>query len=50
MNFHKQMQFTGKLVKSVFRKALITEAAKEAEAFTSLCGNLFQETEIEPGI
>ena len=48
MDLHKQMQFTGKLVKSVFRKALITETTKEAEALTNLCGNLFQETEIEP--
>ena len=40
------MQTSGSKVKAGFRKALISEAAKEAEALINLCENPFQEIEI----
>ena len=49
MDFYKHMQSSGSLVKSVFRKALVTEAPKEAEALMNLCQNQLQEIEIKTG-
>ena len=49
MNFYKHMQSSGSLVKSWFRKVLVTEAPKEAEALMNLCQNQLQEIEIKTG-
>ena len=46
IDFYKHMQTSGSKVKAGFRKALISEAAKEAEALINLCENPFQEIEI----
>ena len=46
IDFYKHMQTSRSKVKAGFRKALISEAAKEAEALINLCENPFQETEI----
>ena len=44
--FYKHMQTSGSNVKAGFRKAIISEAVKEAEALINLCENPFQEIEI----
>ena len=46
IDFYKHMQTSGSKMKAGFRKALISEAAKEAEALINLCKNPFQEIEI----
>jgi len=46
IDLYKFMQTSGSKVKAGFRKALIYEATKEAEALTKLCENPFQEIEI----
>ena len=46
IDFYKYMQTSGSKVKAGFRKALISEAAKEFEALINLCENPFQEIEI----
>ena len=45
-DFHKHMQTSGSKVKAGFRKPLVSEAAKEAEALINLCENPFQEIEV----
>ena len=45
IDFYKHMQVSGSKVKAGFRKALISEAAKVAEALMNLCESPFQETE-----
>lgn len=49
MDFYKQMESSGSLVKSRFKKILITKVAMEVEALANLSENLFQKSEIEPG-
>ena len=46
IDFYKHMQTSGSKVKAGFRKALISEATKEAEALINLCENPFQEIKI----
>ena len=46
INFYKHRETSGSKVKAGFRKALISEAAKEAEALINLHDNPFQEIEI----
>ena len=46
IDFYKHMQTSGSKVKAGFRKALISEATKEAEPLINLCENPFQEIEI----
>ena len=48
IDYYKHMQSYRSVIKSGFRKALITEAAMEAESLINLCENPFQEIEIEP--
>ena len=47
IDYYKLIQSYRSVIKSGF-KALITEAAMEAEALINLCENPFQEIEIEP--
>ena len=47
IDYYKHMQSFRLVIKSGFRKALITEAAMEADALINLCENPFQEIEIE---
>ena len=46
MDFYKNRQSSGSLLKSMFRKVFITETTKEI-MLTNLCKNLFKEIEIE---
>ena len=46
VDFYKHMQASASKVKAGFRKALISEATKEAEALINLWENPFQEIEI----
>ena len=50
MDFYKHMQSSGSLVKSGFRKTLVAETSKIAEALMNLCENPLQEFEIEPEV
>ena len=43
------MQSSGLFVKFRCRKVLIIEATKAAKGLTNLCGDPFQEIQIEPG-
>lgn len=43
------MQSSGLFIKSRCRKVLIIEATKAAKGITNLCGDPFQEIQIEPG-